>query len=1470
MARDNGATPGYTAPTSADYYVSPTGSDAADGSFATPFKTIRKAASELSGTPGGTIAVRGGVYRQSESLNALTFSSLLRIHRYGNEVPVFSGAEVLTGIAPCTIDDQSFLGANWSNCYKADIPAGSLNPSIPPEALNLHEAGNLMMLAVDRVSDEDAAFVDDIHAYHTASNFNDSGGSITQITAASVLSKYTSAQLVGAIASVYTNNNWVENREITGFNGTNTITIAATSGARYASSARWLFCLKNIGANIKQGGWAFKPTLNGNGSRTVYIWPNDPGNISGGIEFSARTSGIDLANCSNVKIDGLTVTHQAGTSNLAFAGIGKLQNSTSSTSNIEITECVIKGMASRDLGYGGVFLEYVSNVKVHKNTFDTFVASNPILVRFSQDVDITNNYLYRFNSTPIRIYSSDRVFWAWNEHEYGGRMVHANKIEIYISNDKVAAYANGFTDTYGYATHQQSSNVAFIFNRIDADARPAYADVPPGNYSFNDQNGGGEPDPGGKLILLNNSFNPNPASLSDDKGTYIIGAHGGNLDVYDINNTSNGGGDSTPGMSKTVLRKNNILTKMASYQNLDPSDLLDTDLSDTWQDAPGGNFTPTPGGNIYTKAGYDASSVMAFVQSWFPTKDFSLDYNGNPIDWNNAFVSSFNPAAVSGDVIFTAVAGHAVAMGSVASTNLDAGDQPYSTWGFGSPERLENDVSPLSGSSTTGTGFIYFDFELGSSLTPDTEIFVSHDADFSNYMTIFVGDFGDGIYSYIEPFGGGVDYSSGLIAAAGTRARVLVEFKPDRHRIWANQVMVYDSGPITATWKFNSDIWNLIRGVAGNLYQIGLWQTSIDPSNPAAWSPFYDAVSGDAKPLADARAAYGQPIFQIGGDDYNARKEDNDQSGRGNDFGYDGQSIFMQAAAGEAVAIGSVADAVQSAPVQFYAVDSNTAVDQASLSYGPTPGVAMGPDSSKMTISFWYNPVHGITIGGRFIQIATAAGNLRLDVYTASSDRLVIVVKNSAGADLVSVVCASPSFIANTWHHIGIAIDVTTPGNEVLHVLINGVQQGYNVSTVVSGVIDVSNMGRLGILRATDGSGLNNASIADVYVNTQEFVDISDPAGLAKFYNAGKQVYLGLDGSIPTGNQPALYFNGPLATFGTNKGYAGGANTNGTFINAASLPGEDGNKEFDAVAAQAVATGSVASYTVTGNVIADAVAAQAVAQGSVANAHYTENVEVNASPALAIATGSIPTFTKTDNVIVDAVAGQAIVIGSTPTYHITDNKTFTAVAGEAVAAGSVPTYELTGNYYATAVAAEAVAIGSVADSNASNDLTFTAIAGEAVATGSVADVEVTGNIIFNAVAGEAIAQGSIADFIATGNIVVNAVAANAVAKGAIAEWTATENHYYTAAAAQAVANGSVASYNFTENYHATAVAGETITTGSTPTYTLTQNVTMTANPALAIAYGSVADVQITSFIEPVIDAGVLYSYDFMITVYARY
>lgn len=71
--------------------------------------------------------------------------------------------------------------------------------------------------------------------------------------------------------------------------------------------------------------------------------------------------------------------------------------------------------------------------------------------------------------------------------------------------------------------------------------------------------------------------------------------------------------------------------------------------------------------------------------------------------------------------------------------------------------------------------------------------------------------------------------------------------------------------------------------------------------------------------------------------------------------------------------------------------------------------------------------------------------------------------------------------------------------------------------------------------------------VSRFYLNLAESLDITNSANRRKFINSdGSQVFLGADGSTPTGNDPIVLFDGNGNAFADNRGYGGAWGLTGT------------------------------------------------------------------------------------------------------------------------------------------------------------------------------------------------------------------------------------------------------------------------------------------------------------------------------------
>src|SRR5688500_16582817 len=78
--------------------------------------------------------------------------------------------------------------------------------------------------------------------------------------------------------------------------------------------------------------------------------------------------------------------------------------------------------------------------------------------------------------------------------------------------------------------------------------------------------------------------------------------------------------------------------------------------------------------------------------------------------------------------------------------------------------------------------------------------------------------------------------------------------------------------------------------------------------------------------------------------------------------------------------------------------------------------------------------------------------------------------------------------------------------------------------------------------------------LSDFWYDPGTYIDLSIAANRAKFFEGGKPVYLGDNGSLPTGAAPEIYLTGNTTAWHTNKGTGGGFTENGELGESSSNP----------------------------------------------------------------------------------------------------------------------------------------------------------------------------------------------------------------------------------------------------------------------------------------------------------------------------
>lgn len=641
----------HIGPTAADWFVNgAVGSSGVGTSVGTAFKTIQEGV-DAAVTTGGTVAVLAGVYRESVILTG-AYTAPLRLVRYEAEVPTITGAEILSGAIPCILGDMNIVGANWQRMYKATITNAD-KPSFTPKSLNLHENGAFMPIAIDQLpTAEFGLFNSDPQYWHTASAVTEDGsGYIDSLTDISVLPNYSALQLTNAEVKLYGSPNITETGTITAYDGVSKIDITSTvdyyTGLPYADN----YALINIMPNMEVGQWGY--FVETNGDITVYFWPTDSANVTAGIEYSKRDTGIDISTGENVVIEGFEVFQQAGTGTVSGLPIGHRTSATVSPRRVGLTvkQCCI-GKTMQDAGgYGGIYTASIDSVILENNTMVNLGDNYGLFVHRCASVSVTSNYVYRAERSPMRFYGgggtvgndTEDVIVSFNKMEECGREIHSNKMNFYEGCDTVLIYGNKFVDCYGYFTYQESSNIVAAFNEVAGDHRLATTD---GGRAVVDQNhvSDGPPDNTGILDYFNNHSIPNPKNITDGDGWEL--ASDQDLQTTNFyNNIFNGGGvDVRRAAARLGDQKNNLRTvSSGNTYYTDATDIDGTTIADVYTNAPSGDFTFSSG-SLQGDPAYDMSTKISSVyEVMFPTFDFDQDINKIPL--TTAFLGAVNTVA---------------------------------------------------------------------------------------------------------------------------------------------------------------------------------------------------------------------------------------------------------------------------------------------------------------------------------------------------------------------------------------------------------------------------------------------------------------------------------------------------------------------------------------------------------------------------------------------------------------------------------------------------------------------------------------------------------------------------------------------------------------------------------------------------------------------------------------------------------
>jgi len=186
----------------------------------------------------------------------------------------------------------------------------------------------------------------------------------------------------------------------------------------------------------------------------------------------------------------------------------------------------------------------------------------------------------------------------------------------------------------------------------------------------------------------------------------------------------------------------------------------------------------------------------------------------------------------------------------------------------------------------------------------------------------------------------------------------------------------------------------------------------------------------------------------------------------------------------------------------------------------PAPG-----GTAVTRVVSWYPTAHHS--GSRIFDSTQIAGYFWGQQFVSGAPSVYVTqgdVRYSGGVGGYVATATHPQITLNTWHTMGFSINYTTG---VLTYFYDGT---YNASWYTEDAPPSKTLENFSTKEEFMGTdrlhGLGAFSPCDIsqYWCDDSYIDFSSAANVAKFYAAGKPIYLGANGELPTGGQP-LHFN---------------------------------------------------------------------------------------------------------------------------------------------------------------------------------------------------------------------------------------------------------------------------------------------------------------------------------------------------------
>ena len=192
-------------------------------------------------------------------------------------------------------------------------------------------------------------------------------------------------------------------------------------------------------------------------------------------------------------------------------------------------------------------------------------------------------------------------------------------------------------------------------------------------------------------------------------------------------------------------------------------------------------------------------------------------------------------------------------------------------------------------------------------------------------------------------------------------------------------------------------------------------------------------------------------------------------------------------------------------------------------------------------------------LSGQVFLDGTDSSGTRLQWTPGGGARFNILHNDVDNALALDVDNASTStFSDQEWHHVLFSFDMSDPTKA--HMYVDGVS---DMTVATFNDANLKTDGTYYFGRSQSGASTTRAMMADFWLDYGTYIDLSVEANRRKFISeSGMPMYLGQDGSLPTGSAPDIFFTGDTENWHTNKGAGGGFTENGELTYSSSRPGQ--------------------------------------------------------------------------------------------------------------------------------------------------------------------------------------------------------------------------------------------------------------------------------------------------------------------------